>query len=74
MSHQDNIEYASAEPEVEEIAAALPVRRSKRRNCMVIPGTSDPMAAKLFSEALMKEVFGKVEADPENPENGHLMI
>lgn len=49
MSHQDNIEYASAKPELEEIAAALPVRRSKRRNCMVIPGTSDPMAAKLFS-------------------------
>lgn len=60
MSQNEKIEFASAEPEAEEIAAALPVRRTKRRNCMVVPGSSDPMVAKLFSEALMKEVFGKV--------------
>jgi hypothetical protein len=69
MSQDEKIEFANAEPESEEIAAALPVRRSKRRNCMMIPGTSDPMVAKLFAETLMKEVFGKVEADPYNPEN-----
>ena len=49
MSTKDNIEQARAEVEEEEIAAAIPVRSNKRRNCMVIPGTSDPMAAKLFS-------------------------
>jgi hypothetical protein len=72
MSEEQKIEFASAEPTEmeEEIAAAIPVRRSKRRNCMLIPGSSDPMVAKLFSEAMMKEVFGsKVEADEENPEN-----
>jgi hypothetical protein len=49
MSNNENIEYACAEAQEEEIAAAMPVRRNKRRNCMVIPGTSDPMAAKLFA-------------------------
>lgn len=45
----EKIEFASAEPEAEEIAAAIPVRRNKRRNCMVVPGSSDPMVAKLYS-------------------------
>ncbi len=45
----------------EEIAGAVPARRGKRRNCMVIPGTSDPLIAKMFSQALMKEVLGKTE-------------
>jgi hypothetical protein len=52
----------------EEIAAAIPTRKGKRRNCMVIPGTSDPMVAKIYSENLMKQVFGvKTEEDSYNP-------
>ena len=53
MSNNEEIEFASASP-IEEEAAAIPVRRGKRRNCMVIPGTSDPIVAKLYSEALLK--------------------
>lgn len=67
MTEQDKIEFANATPEAmdeEEIAAAIPVRQGKRRNCMVIPGTSDPIVAKLFCDSLMKEVFGtKQEKD-----------
>ena len=54
--------------EHEEFAGAVPARRGKRRNCMFIPGTSDPMVAKLFSQALLKEVLGKEEEVSENPE------
>jgi hypothetical protein len=49
MSNNEEIEFASASPIEEEAAAAIPARRGKRRNCMVIPGTSDPMVAKLYS-------------------------
>jgi hypothetical protein len=76
MSNEEKIEFANAEPVLteEEVAAAVPARRGRRRNCMVIPGSSDPMVAKLYSEALMKEVFGsKQEADPENPENATMI-
>lgn len=76
MSNNEKIEFASAVEEAmeEEIAAALPVRRAKRRNCMVIPGTSNPQVAKMFSESMMKELFGaKHEADEENPENALLI-
>jgi len=52
-----------------EFAGAVPPRKGKRRNCMVVPGSSNPMVAKMFSEALMKEVFGEKQAvDEENPE------
>lgn len=53
MSNFNN-QQAAPESNEEEIAAAVPVRRNKRRNCMVIPGTSDPLIAKLYSDALMK--------------------
>lgn len=51
MSEKEKIEFASAEhcATEEEIAAAVPVRKGKRRNGMVIPGTSDPMIAKIYS-------------------------
>lgn len=49
MSNKQEIEYASALPIEQEGAAPIPARRGKRRNCMVIPGTSDPMVAKLYS-------------------------
>ncbi len=60
MSDKEKIEFASAEPceMQEEIAAAIPVRKGKRRNCMVVPGSSDPLVAKIYSENLMKQVFG----------------
>ena len=75
MSSNEKIEFASAEEIMEEeVAAAVPVRRAKRRNCMVIPGTSNPQVAKMFSESMMKELFGgKNEADEENPENALLI-
>lgn len=70
MSEEVKQEKAGVECEAEEVAGAVPARRGKRRNCMVIPGTSDPLVAKMFSHALMKEVLGKVqEAAPDNPED-----
>lgn len=70
MSDHEKQEHASATPfeTEEEHAAAVPVRRGKRRNCMVIPGTSDPKVAKLFSDIMLKEIYGSVEAVAENPE------
>lgn len=61
MSNLEKKENASATAEAmdEEFAGAVPVRRGKRRNCMIIPGTSNPQVAKMFSETLMKEVFGE---------------
>lgn len=71
MSDNVKQEIHNAAPEhmEEEHAAAVPPRRGKRRNCMFIPGTSDPLVAKMFSHALMKEVLGKTEQEavPENP-------
>ena len=70
MSEEVKLEIAAAGCESEDIAGAVPARKGKRRNCMVIPGTSDPLIAKMFSQALMKEVLGKSEeAAPENPED-----
>ena len=40
---------ANAEPMEVEFAGAVPPRRGKRRNCMIIPGTSNPLVAKLFA-------------------------
>ena len=56
MSDLEKKELSSAAPEQheEEYAGAVPPRRGKRRNCMFIPGTSDPKVAKIFSLALMK--------------------
>lgn len=72
MSQNVKKEIQNAAPEYmgEEHAGAVPARRGKRRNCMFIPGTSDPLVAKMFSLALMKEVLGKTEQEavPENPE------
>lgn len=50
MSSEKN-ELADAAPSISvaELAAALPGRKGKRRNCMVIPGTSDPNIAKIES-------------------------
>jgi hypothetical protein len=53
------------------------VRKGKRRNGFFIPGSSNPMVAKMFCDAVQKECFGvKVEeehqAEPievENPED-----
>lgn len=71
MSDNVKQEISNAAPEhmEEEHAGAVPPRRGKRRNCMFIPGTSDPLVAKMFSLALMKEVLGKTEEEavPENP-------
>lgn len=71
MSEEVKQEKAEAVYGSEEMAGAVPARKGKRRNCMVIPGTSDPLVAKLFSQALMKEALGKVEeaAPAENPED-----
>ena len=70
MSEMEKKEQGSAAPEQneEEHAGAVPARRGKRRNCMYVPGSSDPVVAKMYSLALMKEVLGKEEAAPENPE------
>ena len=69
MSDIEKKEAGSAAPQhtQEDYAGAVPPRRGKRRNCMFIPGTSDPLVAKMFSESLMKEL-GLQEAAPENPE------
>jgi hypothetical protein len=72
MSEEEKIEFASAEacPPGEEPAGAVPVRKGKRRNGMVVPGSSDPLVAKLYSDHLMEQVFApKQEADKSNPEN-----
>ena len=63
--------HAGAQEE-DEFAGAVPVRRAKRRNCMVVPGSSNPKVAQMFYQAMMKEIGeeeqeGK-EVDP-NPEN-----
>ena len=42
------------QPTEEEYAGAVPPRRGKRRNCMFVPGTSNPLVAKMFSDSLMK--------------------
>ena len=72
MSDEIKQEAGNAAPETMEVehAGAVPARRGKRRNCMVVPGSSDPLVAKMFSHALMKEVMSKYEdeAAPENPE------
>ena len=69
MSEMEKKEAGSAAPESieEDYAGAVPPRRGKRRNCMFIPGTSNPLVAKMFSDSLMKEL-GLNEAAPENPE------
>jgi hypothetical protein len=60
---------AVAETLEEEGAGAVPVRRGKRRNCMYVAGSENPIVAKQFSLALMKEVLGMEEAAPSNPED-----
>jgi len=59
MSNLEKKENANAEEMDVEFAAAVPARRGKRRNCMIIPGTSNPVVAKLFADTLMKEVLGE---------------
>ena len=51
MSEMEKKEQGSAAPEQheEEYAGAVPPRKGKRRNCMYIPGTSNPLVAKMFS-------------------------
>ena len=58
-SEKKELKSAAPEPQEEEFAGAVPARRGKRRNCMFIPGTSDPLVAKMYSQALLKEVLGK---------------
>jgi hypothetical protein len=42
------------------------VRKGKRRNCFFIPGSSDPMVAKMFCDSVQQECFGvKVEQQAE---------
>lgn len=63
-------EFAAGAQPMEEEPAAPVARRGKRRNCMVVPGSSNPLIAKMYAEALMKEVFPeKHQMDEENPEN-----
>lgn len=71
MSNLENNQSGNAGPESMDIeyAAAVPARKGKRRNCMIVPGSSNPMVAKMFADNLMKEVLGeKIEIDEENPE------
>jgi hypothetical protein len=61
MSDLTNNQNANAGPESMDIefAGAVPARKGKRRNCMIVPGSSNPLVAKLFADNLMKEVLGE---------------
>ncbi len=50
---------AAPEPIEEEFAGAVPPRKGKRRNCIFIPGTSDPLVAKLYAQTMLKEILGQ---------------
>lgn len=41
------------------------IRKGKRRNCIFIPGSSDPTVAKLFCDSIQKECFD-VKIEEEN--------
>lgn len=61
MSDLTNNQSGNAGPESMDIeyAGAVPPRKGKRRNCMIVPGSSNPLVAKLFAHNLMKEVLGE---------------
>ena len=50
---------AAPEPIEEEFAGAVPPRKGKRRNCIFVPGTSNPQVAKLYAETMLKEILGE---------------
>ena len=65
MSNLEKKEAAAdPQPMDLEYAGPVPPRKGKRRNCMVVPGSSNPIIAKMYSQALMKDLFGaKKELD-----------
>jgi hypothetical protein len=38
-------------------------RKGKRRNCMFVPGSSDPLVAQKFTDSIQKECFGFVKEE-----------